>query len=407
MTGITGQGTTFNLPNFVGELFAVTPTDTPFLSAIGGLSGGESAEATLFQWQGYDLRSADVARQRVEGADAPTAEQRVRFNVNNVVEIHQEAVEVTYTKLAARGQYNSTGSNHPGSVGLSGVNPVMAELDWQVEQQLIQIARDVEVSFLLGEYSNPSTNGTARKTRGILAATSTNVTDKGTTVGTAVIEADDETFTISAHGLSDGDPVVVSSITGGAVGVISENTTYYVRDSATNTFTVAAKPGGAAIAFATDGGAAVSEAAPLTEAMVLDLLQDVWTNGGISVSETATLMTNATLKRALTKIFITDKNFQEASRTVGGVHVMTIETDFGTLNIMLNRHMPTSVLEAVSLEQCMPVFLPIPGKGFLFVEPLSKVGAAERSQVYGEIGLKYGNEKAHGKLLAVTAPSGS
>lgn len=31
-------------------------------------------------------------------------------------------------------------------------------------------------------------------------------------------------------------------------------------------------------------------AAPLTEVMVLDLLQKVWTSGGIQVSETATLM---------------------------------------------------------------------------------------------------------------------
>jgi hypothetical protein len=34
------NGTTFNLPNFVGELFELTPADTPFLSAIGGLTGG-------------------------------------------------------------------------------------------------------------------------------------------------------------------------------------------------------------------------------------------------------------------------------------------------------------------------------------------------------------------------------
>ena len=31
MAIVNGQGTTFNLPNFVGELFAITPTETPFL----------------------------------------------------------------------------------------------------------------------------------------------------------------------------------------------------------------------------------------------------------------------------------------------------------------------------------------------------------------------------------------
>lgn len=323
MAGITGQGTTFNLPNYVGELFAVTPTDTPFLSAIGGLTGGERATSTLFQWQGYDLRAADDSRQRVEGANAPTAEERVRFNVDNVVEIHQEALEVSYTKLAATGQYNSTGSAHPGSAGIDGSNPVTDELDWQTQQHLIQIARDIEKSFITGTFANPATNATARKTRGILEAITTNVITNGT-------------------------------------------------------------------------------AAALTEAMVLDLLQDVWESGGIQVSETATIMVNAWQKRTLTKIFVTDKNYQESTRNVGGVNLQTVETDFGMLNIMLNRYMPVDQLAVVSLDQCAPVFLDIPGKGFLFTEPLAKVGSAERFQIYGEIGLKYGNEKAHGKITGLT-----
>lgn len=404
MPGITGQATTFGLPNYVGELFAASPTDTPFLSSIGGLTGGEQADATLFQWQGYDLRDADEGRQRVEGANAPTAEARVRFNVVNVVEIHQEALEVTYTKMAGTGQYASTGSSHAGSVGISGGNPVTNELDWQTQRHLEQIARDIERSFIAGTFNNPSTNATARRTRGILEATSTNVAaGGGAAVGTAVIEADDETFTIAAHGMANGQAVSLSTLTGGAVGVVKENQTYYVVQTATNTFKLALKPGGTAIAFATDGGAVVTKNATLTEALVLDLLQTVWENGGIQMSDTATIMVNGSLKRALTKIFITDKGFQETSRDVGGVHVMTIETDFGRLNIMLNRWMPSSVLQVVSLEECAPVFLPIPGKGFLFTEPLGKAGAAEKFQIYGEVGLKYGNEKAHGKLTGVTA----
>lgn len=321
MAGITGQGTTFNLPNYVGELFAVTPTDTPFLSSIGGLTGGESVDSTLFQWQGFDLRDASDTRQRVEGANAPDAEARVRFNVTNVVEIHQEVVEISYTKQASTGQFNSTGSNHPGSVGIGGTNPVNDEMSWQLQQHLIQIARDIEKTFISGTFANPGTNASARRTRGILEAVVTNV--------------------VSA------------------------------------------------------GGAA------LTEAMVLDLLQSVWENGGISVAETAALMCNGYQKRRLTEIFITDKNFQQTSRSIGGVRVMTIDTDFGTLNIMLNRHMPTDEVAVVSLEQCAPTFLQIPGKGFLFEEPLAKVGAAERRQIYGEVGLKYGNEKTHGKITGL------
>jgi hypothetical protein len=336
MAGITGMGTTFNLPNFVGNLFAETPTDTPFLSAIGGLSGGEAVTSTLFQWQGYDLRAAADDRQRLEGADAPDAEERVRFNVTNVLEIHQEAVDISYTKLAATGQYNSTGSTHPGSVGITGMNPVMDENTWQIRQQLIQLARDVEQSFLTGTFNNPATNATARRTRSIQEAIVTNVVD-------------------AAGALLDDDSSG------------SEQPGY----------------------------------------LLLNLLQLVWENGGIMVSDTATIMCNAFQKRRLTKAFITDANYQEMTRDVGGVSVTTIETDFGRLNIMLNRYMPTDEVFVVSLEQCMPAFMLIPDKGFLFVEPLAKVGASDRSQLYGEIGLKYGNEKAHGKIINLDDGTGS
>jgi hypothetical protein len=327
MPGITGMGTTFNMPNYVGELFSETPQDTPFLSAIGGLSGGMAVNATLFPWQGYDLRAASDARQRTEGAAAPTAEARTRFTVHNVLEIHQEALEVSYTKQAATGQFNSTGSNNPATVGISGSNPVTDEVDWQTRQHLIQIARDVEQSFITGTFQNPADNLTPRKTRGILAAITTNV-------------------------------------------------------------------------IAVDAGAGAP--GPLTQDLVLDLLQMVWENGGIQVSETATLMCGAVQKRKLTKIFVTDANYQEQTRNVGGVSVTTIETDFGRLNIMLNRYMPADQVAVVSLEECAPAFMEIPGKGFLFVEPLSKTGASDKYQIYGEIGLKYGNQKAHGKITNLT-----
>jgi hypothetical protein len=47
----------------------------------------------------------------------------------------------------------------------------------------------------------------------------------------------------------------------------------------------------------------IANAAALTEAMILDLLQKVWLNGGIQVSETATLMCGAWQKRMLTAEF--------------------------------------------------------------------------------------------------------
>jgi len=319
VAGITGQGTTFNLPNYVGELFAATPEDTPLLSSIGGLTGGESAGATFFEWQGYDLRAGADNRQRLEGADAPNGEERVRFNASNVLEIHQEAVEISYTKQAANRQ-RSTGGQPDVTVG--GTVMPADELAWQLEQQFKQKAFDIEKTFITGKYAKPADNTAPRKTRGLLEAITTNV---GTVAG----------------------------------GI-------------------------------------------LTEDAVLDLFQDVWDNGGIQMGETRTVMVNSTLKRALTKIFIKDRGYQESTRNVGGVDLQTFETDFGKANIMLSRYVPVDTLIVASLEELAPTFLEIPGKGHFFAEPLAKTGSADKVQIYGEIGLKYGNEKKHGKLT-VTA----
>lgn len=318
MAGITGLGTTYNLPNYTGILYQLTPQDTPFFSAIGGLTGGGQTTSIEFEWQTFDLRAAgqNVA---LEGADAPTGSARVRASVDNIVQIHHEVVEVSYTKLAA--------TQAKAGVNNAERNTIMNELDWQVEQMLKQMVRDAEYSFIQGTYVKPVDNSTARQTRGILEAITTN-------------------------------------------------------------------------AIVKDGGAGAPAA--LTEDDILDLLQLVWESGGIQESETATLMCNAFQKRTLTDLFITQKNYQEMTRNVAGVRVTTIETDFGRLNLMLDRHMPTDEVAVVSLEQCMPVFQEIPGKGHMFAEPLARTGATDRTQLYGEIGLAYGNERAHGKITNLT-----
>lgn len=316
MATITGIATTYNCPNYVGELFAASPEDTPFLSAIGGLTGGESVGSSVIQWEGYDLRDADDSRQRTEGTDATALEARARFSASNVLEIHQEAVAVSYTKLGATRQVGSG----TGATQVTADTMPADELAWQVEQKLKEVARDIEKAFLTGVYSNPTTNATPRKTRGLINAITTN--------------------------------------------------------TATTTH----------------------KAGELTEDEILDLMQKVWTAGGMRESETRTIIVNATLKRALSRIFLKDAGYRHTDRNVGGVNLQTFETDFGTCNIMLSGLMPVDKLVVASLEQLKPAFLEVPGKGHLFAEPLSKTGAAEKVQLYCETGLIYGNEKAHGVL---------
>ena len=285
---------------------------------------------------------------------------------------------------------------------VSGTNPVNDEEAFQLEQMLKQIARDVEYSFIRGTYNKPADNTDKRKTRGILAATVTNVLDQsiGQTTFTATA-ANDVLTTPAAHGYSVGDAVVVT-VTARASGLWDEGVYYVKTAPSATTLTLALTPTGPVLDVLQDVAAGtIAKLADITEATVLDLMQSVWSSGGIQEQQTAALMCNGTLKRKLTKIFITDKKYYEQSRNIAGVSVTSIETDFGMLNLMLNRHMPASKAQVVSLEQCAPRVLNIPEKGFLFVEPLAKTGASNKSQIYGEIGLEYGNERAHGKIMGV------
>lgn len=184
MAGVSGQGTTYNLPNYTGELYSISPQDTPFLSAVGGLNGGRSVLSTEFEWQFYDLRAGVTNNAVVEGAAAPSGAERVRANVTNVCEIHQSAVEVSYTKMAAT--QLKAGSNN----NLD--NPIGDELAWQIQQELAAMAIDIEKSFLSGVYAKPGTNASARNTRGILTAIATNVAANGGTpraITKAIVDA--------------------------------------------------------------------------------------------------------------------------------------------------------------------------------------------------------------------------
>jgi hypothetical protein len=398
MAGITGLGTTFNLPNYTGELFALTPDDTPLLSSIGGLTGGGQTSSTEFEWQTYDLRDPGQ-RVKLEGADAPTAEERVRANVKNVVQIHMEKVSVSYTKQAATGQLASPQTapyNHPGG----GPNPVTSEMDWQVQQALKSIALDVNWSFINGQYVLPTTNATARQTKGLLAAITTNRIAKGTTVSSATSATD--TITSTGHGLVDGDKIVFTAV-GAATGIIPGRL-YYVDQIDANTFKVSTSSGGAAITLGTATGIAFTKpwSTTLTTDHLNDLVQLGYDNGGFSEQTTATFLVNSVQKRAITKAAMSAYGqYTETSRNVGGVNVTTVMTDFGTFNIMLDRHMPQDTIAAVSLEQLMPVFLSIPGKGVFFEEQLAKTGASDNVQLYGEIGLKWGNERAHAVMTGL------
>jgi hypothetical protein len=399
MAGITGLGTTFNLPNYHGELFAVSPSDTPLLSAAGGLGQGGQVSDTLVEWQKYDLRTPAV-RTRLEGADAPTAESRVRANVTNRLQIFQEAVSTSYTKQAATERYAALA----GGVG----NPVQNEHSWQVMQSLKQIARDVNYSFWHAVRNDPSDNTTARQMAGLLSVISTNAKVRSGSALTSSASAATDTIT-ATHDLAAGDQVVFTDV--GASTTIVTGRAYTVKSvSTTVSFKIVAGDDVSATAItvgtATVSFYAVNAANTVTTDNVNRLLQSAYDNGGITNEATATLFVPSGQKLRLTSAYAAAYGQADplsGTRNVGGVAVNTIVTDFGTLNVKIDRMLPADAIAVVSLEQIQPVFLSIPGKGVLFEEELAKTGASEKSQLYGEIGLAYGNEATHAVMRGLFA----
>lgn len=393
MAGTSGLGTNYNLPNYTGILHQLTPSDTPFFSALGGLTGGKSTTSTEFEWTTFDLRDA-AQNPQVEGAAAPTADNRVRANISNVVQIHQETVGVSYSKAAATGL--KAGSNN--DLG----NNVPSEVDWQTEQMLKQMVNDIEFSFINGVYHKPSDNSTARATRGIRQAAGTKIS-KGTLVGTFAATAADEKFTLSAHGLDGGERVYIPDPTEAAAIGLDSNVTYYAKKASAAVITLSLTAGGADVNVTTNGSVdlyTTGSDVPSPE-IVGELMQSVWDAGGIRESETAVLLVGSTQKLAMTTEFIDAYGKVDlfmGDRTVGGVSLQTVMTDFGTVNVMLSRYMAADEIMVASLEQCAPVYLEVPGKGHFFAEPLSKTGATEQVHLYGEVGLEYGNPNAHGLI---------
>ena len=159
----TGVGTTYNLPNYAGDLFTASATQTPFLSMIGGLSGGKQTDNFEFQTGVvYDLPDAeqpDISEQA--SAKAPAASHVARSQQTNVIQIHHETIDLTYAKQSNSGRLS--GLNTAGQQA----NP-NDEKAFQIQQKLVKIARDIEYSFLNGTYNKTEDGSTANKTRGML-----------------------------------------------------------------------------------------------------------------------------------------------------------------------------------------------------------------------------------------------
>ena len=114
------------------------------------------------------------------------------------------------------------------------------------------------------------------------------------------------------------------------------------------------------------------------------------------------LVCGSDIKQKITDIYGSQWGFAlPPTRSVGGVNVTQIETDFGTVSVLLDRFMPDGVLLGADISCVRPVEQDVPGKGNFFREPLSKTGAAEEYQIFGQIGLDHGPAWKHFKIVNI------
>lgn len=92
-----------------------------------------------------------------------------------------------------------------------------------------------------------------------------------------------------------------------------------------------------------------------------------------------------------------------ASMNDAGSNLLTYLTPFGRLNFLEggHRYQANGTAGFYNLGACSNVLQPVPTKGNFFYEPLSKPGAAESGQIYGQWGLNYNHEWLHGKITDI------
>lgn len=91
-----------------------------------------------------------------------------------------------------------------------------------------------------------------------------------------------------------------------------------------------------------------------------------------------------------------------AAREVNGIALSSVITPIGVVYLYLGECLPAGTALLLNLDVIAPVYQPVPSKGNFFLEPLAKVGAGEKYQLFGQIGLDHGPEWYHGKFTGIS-----
>ena len=168
MSNITGGGTVWNLPNYAGQIFSSTPAQTPFLNLI----AAKAVKTDNFQFPtGVEYAHETAAQPAITENDSLTAPAAISYVLSqetNVTQIFQEKISVSYARMAGSGRFSGVFDSYSAA-------QTPGELEFQTARALEKIARDIEYTFINGEYQLSTGADVANKTRGILSACATQV----------------------------------------------------------------------------------------------------------------------------------------------------------------------------------------------------------------------------------------
>lgn len=135
--------------------------------------------------------------------------------------------------------------------------------------------------------------------------------------------------------------------------------------------------------------------------LVNDLVQKIRDNGG-DISNLTLWVDTVGLNQINGSAVESGVELGKAYESEYGIQVRDLLLPIGKIRIALGEFIPEGTVYAFNFEAIRPIEQPVPSKGNFFLEPLAKTGAGEKYQLFGQIGLDYGNEVLHGKITGLS-----
>lgn len=148
---------------------------------------------------------------------------------------------------------------------------------------------------------------------------------------------------------------------------------------------------------------------PLDIWLINDLLEKIRDNGG-DISNLVIWANTVNINQINGSAVEYGMELGKAYSNEFGIQVRDLLLPIGRTRIALGEFVPAGTVFAFNFDVISPVEQPTPNKGNFFLEELAKTGAGEKYQLFGQIGLDYGNELYHGKITGLstnfTKPTG-